>query len=73
MINPERQKQHPAPFPPQLVVNCIELTTQDEGLVLDPFMGSGTTAIVAKDLNRFWMGFTDDIDDKWILTSQRRA
>jgi DNA modification methylase len=62
-MNPERQKQHPAPFPPQLVENCIKLTTQEGDLVLDPFMGSGTTAIVSRDLNRKWIGF--DIDEKY--------
>ena len=70
VINPDRQKQHPAPFPPQLVENCIKLTTQEGDLVLDPFMGSGTTAIVAKNLNREWMGF--DIDDKYIDLTEKR-
>ena len=70
MINPERQKQHPAPFPPQLVENCIKLTTEEGDLVLDPFMGSGTTAIVSRDLNRKWIGF--DIDEKYeSITNER--
>lgn len=70
VINPERQKQHPAPFPPQLVENCIKLTTQEDDLVLDPFMGSGTTAIVSRDLNREWIGF--DIDEKYATITNER-
>ena len=70
VINPERQKQHPAPFPSQLVENCIKLTTQENDLVLDPFMGSGTTALVAKELNRKWMGF--EIDEKYIQITNDR-
>ena len=70
VINPERQKQHPAPFPPQLVQNCIQLTTKEGDTVLDPFMGSGTTAIVSRNLNRKWIGF--DIDEKYcIITNER--
>ena len=64
IISPEKQKKHPAPFPKQLVRNCIQLTTLEGDTVLDPFMGSGTTAIVAEELNRKWIGF--DIDEKYI-------
>lgn len=70
VIPPDRQKQHPAPFPEQLVKNCIQLTTQEGNLILDPFMGSGTTAIVSKQLNRSWMGF--EIDDKYATLAEER-
>lgn len=70
VINPERQKKHPAPFPSQLVRNCIQLTTQEGDLVLDPFMGSGTTAVVAKELNRKWIGF--EIDDSYSKIVEER-
>jgi modification methylase len=70
IIPPERQGKHPAPFPPQLVKNCIQLTTEEGNLVLDPFMGSGTTAIVARELKRTWMGF--EIDDKYIQIAEER-
>jgi len=70
IITPEKQKKHPAPFPEQLVKNCIQLTTQENDVVLDPFMGSGTTAIVSENLNRKWIGF--DIDEKYaIITAER--
>lgn len=70
VIPPERQGKHPAPFPPQLVKNCVQLTTKEGDLVLDPFMGSGTTALVAKELNRLWMGF--EIDEKYITIATDR-
>ena len=37
---------HPAPFPVALVERCIQLFTYDGDVVLDPFMGSGTTAVL---------------------------
>lgn len=64
IISPERQKRHPAPFPEQLVRNCLLLTTQENDLVVDPFLGSGTTAIVAQQMNRQCIGY--DIDEKYI-------
>jgi len=63
VIPPERQKEHPAPFPPKLVETCIKLTTQVGDTVLDPFMGSGTTALVAQNNNREWVGF--EIDENY--------
>jgi site-specific DNA-methyltransferase (adenine-specific) len=71
IINPERQKQHPAPFPPQLVRNCIQLSTEEGDLVLDPFMGSGTTALVSQELNRKWIGF--EIDEKYSHITKERV
>jgi len=70
VIPPERQKLHPAPFPAKLVEACINLSTEEGDLVVDPFMGSGTTALVAEKNNRKWLGF--DIDDKYIDMSNQR-
>lgn len=50
----ERNNPHPAPYPIQLPLNCINSTKG--GIVYDPFMGSGTTAIAAMQLNRDWIG-----------------
>lgn len=50
----ERNNPHPAPFPLELPYRCISST--QEGIVLDPFLGSGTTSIAAKILNRKWIG-----------------
>lgn len=50
----ERNNPHPAPFPAKLAAKCIGATDAD--VVLDPFMGSGSTAIAATFLNRHWIG-----------------
>lgn len=47
---------HPCPFPSMLATRCIEATTSDGDIVLDPFMGSGTTLRAAKDLGRKAIG-----------------
>ena len=47
---------HFATFPPDLIEPCILAGAPPDGIVLDPFMGSGTTAAVATTLGRFAMG-----------------
>jgi site-specific DNA-methyltransferase (adenine-specific) len=47
---------HFAVFPPELVQTCVLASTAKDDVVLDPFMGSGTTALVAKKLGRQFMG-----------------
>ena len=47
---------HPAPFPEKLVRRCIDLSSNERDVVLDPFIGSGTTAIVAYETNRKFVG-----------------
>jgi site-specific DNA-methyltransferase (adenine-specific) len=53
-IPQDRTNTHPAPFPLELASRCIE--SVGEGPVLDPFIGSGTTAIAAEQLNLNWVG-----------------
>lgn len=48
---------HHATFPIEIPRQCISLGCPDGGVVLDPFMGSGTTAVVARSLNRHYVGF----------------
>ncbi|KAA6340116.1 Modification methylase MboII [termite gut metagenome] len=48
---------HFATFPEQLIKDCILGGWPPDGIVLDPFMGSGTTAIVTRKLNRNYIGF----------------
>jgi DNA modification methylase len=55
---------HPATFPIALAKRVIELFTHKGELVLDPFVGSGTTLIAAQDLNRNAIGF--DLQEKYI-------
>jgi len=54
---------HSAVFPEKLVSELIKSFSEEGNLVYDPFMGSGTTAIVAHKLNRKWIG--SEITDKY--------
>jgi len=63
---------HPATFPISLAKKVIELFTHKGELVLDPFVGSGTTLVAAKDIKRNAVGF--DLQQKYIdLCEQRLA
>lgn len=48
---------HEAQKPLKLIEFLLKLTTREEQVVLDPFMGSGTTAVAAQRLNRYFIGF----------------
>ena len=47
---------HFAVYPPELIKPCILAGSRKGDIVLDPFMGSGTTAMVAKELDRYYLG-----------------
>jgi site-specific DNA-methyltransferase (cytosine-N4-specific) len=52
-VNTERSTSgHPAPFPQELARRCIELTSKPGDNILDPFGGTGTTAVAAVELSR---------------------
>jgi len=53
--------EHPAPFPDKIVMLPILQTTDENDLVLDPFMGTGTTGRVANSLGRRFVGY--DVSD----------
>lgn len=61
---------HPAVFPIALPKKCIELFTHKGELVLDPFVGIGTTLIAARDTERNAVGF--DINRKYIDFTEKR-
>ena len=61
---------HPAPFPEELPYRCMKLFSYRNDLVLDPFVGSGTTAIVAKKLGRNYIGF--DISPEYCKLANER-
>lgn len=48
---------HSAVFPDELPRMCLEHFSKEEDVVLDPFMGSGTTARACEKMNRKWIGF----------------
>ena len=58
-MNPEsaRRVGHPAPFPLELPARLIQLYTFADDVVLDPFMGSGTTALAALQAGRRYVGY----------------
>lgn len=62
--------EHPAIFPEQLVYDQIYTWTSEGDLVYDPFMGSGTTAKVAKAMNRKWIG--SEISPEYVHIAERR-
>lgn len=61
---------HPATFPISLTKKIIELFTHQGELVLDPFVGSGTTLVAAQDTNRNAIGF--DLQQKYIDVCEKR-
>jgi len=50
------KEAHFATYPPDLIEPCILAGSEEGDTVLDPFMGAGTTAAVAKSLNRYYIG-----------------
>lgn len=61
---------HPAIFPEKLVVDQINSWTNEEDLVYDPFMGSGTTAKISHLLNRNWIG--SEISKEYVDIAEER-
>jgi modification methylase len=66
-----RRVSHPAPFPVSLPRRFIELYTYLDDLVLDPFIGSGTTAVAAVETGRRYIGY--DVNDEYLQTARQRA
>lgn len=62
---------HPAPFPVALVERCIHLYSFAGDLVLDPFMGSGSTAVAARRTGRHFLGF--DTDPAYVALAHERV
>jgi modification methylase len=72
-IRPESAKKvgHPAPFPIDLPRRLIELYTYKGDLVLDPFVGAGTTAVAAVRTDRRYVGY--DLDSTYIDLAAARV
>ena len=62
---------HFATFPPELIKPCILAGSPEGGVVLDPFLGSGTTAMVAKSLGRRAVGI--DLNAEYLEMAKRRC
>lgn len=68
-IDQESDNPHPAPFPLQLVTRCLE--AGGGGPVLDPFMGSGTTAVAAQQMGLEWIGI--ELSSKYAEMADKRV
>jgi len=68
--NSSERTSHPAQFPEKLIERIIKASSDCGDLVLDPFIGSGTTAVVAKKLNRDYIGY--DTNQDYIREAQNR-
>jgi len=62
--------KHPAPFPEQLVHDHLLTWTNSGDVVYDPFMGSGTTAVVSENLGRLWIG--SEISNEYVQLANER-
>ena len=71
-IRPESAKRvgHPAPFPVELPERCIRLFTYKEDTVLDPFLGSGSTAVAALRTGRHYLGY--ELDEDYVELARSR-
>jgi site-specific DNA-methyltransferase (adenine-specific) len=65
-----RKVGHPAPFPVELPYRLIQLYTFSNEIVLDPFMGSGQTALAAHKAGRHFLGY--EIGEEYIRLAQKR-
>lgn len=63
-------KEHKAAYPEELPKFFIHTCTKENEIVLDPFMGSGTTAVVSTKLNRNFLGF--ELNPTYIETANKR-
>lgn len=61
---------HFATFPQDLIIDCIKAGSPVDGIVLDPFMGAGTTALVSSKLNRNYIGF--ELNPDYIKIAENR-
>jgi len=64
------KQQHPAVFPDKIPYDIINCFCPPEGIVLDPFMGCGSTAVAAKKLGRNFLGF--DISAEYCKLAKKR-
>ena len=64
------REAHFATYPEKLIVDCVKAGCPERGIVLDPFMGSGTTGIVARKLERNYIGC--EINADYIRIAEKR-
>jgi len=68
---PPNKLLHPSEKPIEIIKRMVECSTNEGALILDPFIGSGTTAVVCKQLNRNFIGF--EIDQEYVDIANKRV
>lgn len=68
--NHEEQTIHPAQFPEDLIARIVLCSTEPGDVVLDPYMGTGTVAVVARDYGRRYLGA--ELDSEYYEVARRR-
>lgn len=66
----DEKRIHPTQKPLKLILRLIEASSNPRDVLLDPFMGSGTSAVAAKILKRNYIGF--EIDEDYVLSIKKR-
>lgn len=66
----KRRDEHPCQLPIHLLERILLMSTDKDDIVLDPFMGTGTTAIAAKKLGRKYIGI--DVDPKYVEITKNK-
>ena len=69
-FNPDKDNNHPAPFPLELPMNIIKCCSKEGDIIYDPFMGSGTVAKAARDLGRHYIG--SELNPDYIIMAEER-
>ncbi len=66
----KRRDEHPCQLPIHLLERLLLMSSNEEDIVLDPFIGTGTTAIAAKKLGRRFIGI--DVDPKYVEITNKK-
>jgi len=70
LLGKEKERYHPTQKPVKLIKELIEKYSDENDLVLDPFLGSGTTAVACKDLGRKCIGI--EISEEYVKIAIKR-
>jgi site-specific DNA-methyltransferase (adenine-specific) len=69
-LSPERNREHPAPFPLSMPLRCVKMFSFTDATILDPFMGSGTTGVACVKTGRNFIGI--EIDPTYFAIAEKR-
>jgi len=70
LIGKEKERYHPMQKPVDLITKLVKLYSSINDIILDPFLGSGTTAVACEKLNRRWIGI--EKEEKYCKISKNR-